>query len=127
MVNYITSITWLFSFISCKMLLKKRMVIYGLLLSHDLFTSCSMGWFQLEIKMFSRDFSNLQCAFPGWQAASHGVMLTFSPIALSLSLLTLHAPPRCSDLIGLEQPVCPGGQEDCVSVHGAHLISVSSL
>lgn len=31
----------------------------------------------------------------GWQAASHGVLLTFSPIALSL--LTLHAPPCCSD------------------------------
>lgn len=61
----------------------------------------------------------------GWQAASHGVMLTFSPIALSL--LTLHAPPCCSDLIGLELTVRPGGQEDCVSAHGAHLISVSSL
>lgn len=61
----------------------------------------------------------------GWQAASHGVMLTFSPIALSL--LTLHAPPCCSDLIGLELTVRPGGQDDCVSAHGAHLISVGSL
>ncbi len=60
-----------------------------------------------------------------WQAASHGVMLTFSPIALSL--LTLHAPPCCSDLIGLELTVRPGGQDDCVSAHGAHLISVGSL
>lgn len=58
----------------------------------------------------------------GQQAASHGVMLTFSPIALSL--LTLHAPPCCSDLIGLELTVRPGGQDDCVSAHGAHLISV---
>lgn len=61
----------------------------------------------------------------GRQAASHGVMLTFSPIALSL--LTLHAPPCCSDLIGLELTVRPGGQDDCVSAHGAHLISVGSL
>lgn len=61
----------------------------------------------------------------GWQAAYHGVMLTFSPIALSL--LTLHAPPCCSDLIGLELTVRPGGQDDCVSAHGAHLISVGSL
>ncbi|KAL6106880.1 uncharacterized protein ACO6RY_10640 [Pungitius sinensis] len=38
-------------------------------------------------------------------------MLTFSPIALSL--LTLHAPPCCSDLIGLEVTVRPGGQDDC--------------
>ncbi|KAF1386610.1 hypothetical protein PFLUV_G00096650 [Perca fluviatilis] len=38
-------------------------------------------------------------------------MLTFSPIALSL--LTLHAPPCCSDLIGLELTVRPGGQDDC--------------
>lgn len=60
----------------------------------------------------------------GWQAASHWVMLTFSPIALSL--LTLHAPPCCSDLIGLELTVRPGGQDDCVSAHGAHLISVGS-
>ncbi len=60
-----------------------------------------------------------------WQAASHGVLLTFSPIALSL--LTLHAPPCCSDLIGLELTVRPGGQDDCVSAHGAHLISVGSL
>lgn len=55
----------------------------------------------------------------GWQAAFHGAMLTFSPIALSL--LTLHAPPCCSDLIGLELTVRPGGQDDCVSAHGAHL------
>lgn len=49
-------------------------------------------------------------------------MLTFSPIALSL--LTLHAPPRCSDLIGLELTVRPGGQDDCVSAHGVHVISL---
>lgn len=55
----------------------------------------------------------------GWQVAFHGVMLTFSPIALSL--LTLHAPPCCSDLIGLELTVRPGGQDDCVSGNGAHL------
>lgn len=61
----------------------------------------------------------------GWQTASHGVMLTFSPIALSL--LTLHAPPCCSDLIGLALPVRPGGQDYCVSVHRAHLIPAGFL
>lgn len=56
---------------------------------------------------------------------ANGAMLTFSPIALSL--LTLHAPPCRSDLIGLEVTVRPGGQDDCVSVHGAHLMSVAAL
>lgn len=51
----------------------------------------------------------------GWPTASRGAMLTFSPIALSL--LTLHAPPCCSGLIGLELTVRTGGQDDCVSAH----------
>lgn len=51
-------------------------------------------------------------------------MLTFSPIALSL--LTVHAPSCCSDLIGLELAVRPGGRDHCVSVHGAHLTCVAA-
>lgn len=72
-----------------------------------------------------RQHSRQRQAQSGRPAASHGAMLTFSPIALSL--LTLHAPPCCSDLIGLELTVRPGGQDDCVSAHGAHFISVASL